>query len=230
MSSKPVLKIDWATHEAAKYACENWHYSETIPAGSHNKIGVWEDGIFVGVILFGRPAFPSIGKAYGLTQFQMIELVRVALNNHVTPVSKMISIGIKMIKKHNPKLEMLVSFADQNQGHHGGIYQAGNWVYVGDGGATVQYKLKGKNIHQRNLVHLFGQGFKKHPDVTSYIPKPKHKYLMPLNEKMRIKIQSIKKPYPKRASSVESGTSVYQTERGGESPTDALQSNEATHG
>ena len=30
MSSKPVLRIDWATHEAARYACEKWHYSRCV--------------------------------------------------------------------------------------------------------------------------------------------------------------------------------------------------------
>jgi hypothetical protein len=33
MPVKPELKIDWASHEAAKYACENWHYSKCLPAG-----------------------------------------------------------------------------------------------------------------------------------------------------------------------------------------------------
>jgi hypothetical protein len=29
--SKADLKIDWATHAAPKYACEHWHYSESVP-------------------------------------------------------------------------------------------------------------------------------------------------------------------------------------------------------
>ena len=31
LSQKANLKIDWATHEAAKYACTNWHYSKSVP-------------------------------------------------------------------------------------------------------------------------------------------------------------------------------------------------------
>ena len=26
MSDKPVLKLDWCSHAAAKYAVEHWHY------------------------------------------------------------------------------------------------------------------------------------------------------------------------------------------------------------
>lgn len=47
MSSKPELRIDWATHEAARFACERWHYSRVIPKSKLAKFGVWEDGAFV---------------------------------------------------------------------------------------------------------------------------------------------------------------------------------------
>jgi trehalose 6-phosphate synthase/phosphatase len=40
--SKPVLKLDWCSHEAAKYACEKWHYSGRVPTSKSARIGVWE--------------------------------------------------------------------------------------------------------------------------------------------------------------------------------------------
>ena len=46
---QPELKIDWATHKAAKYACENWHYSKCLPSGKTVKLGVWEDNNFIGI-------------------------------------------------------------------------------------------------------------------------------------------------------------------------------------
>jgi hypothetical protein len=36
------LKVDFCSHEAAKYACEHWHYSRCVPASKLIKIGVWE--------------------------------------------------------------------------------------------------------------------------------------------------------------------------------------------
>ena len=42
---------------------------------------------------------------------------------------------------------------------------------------------------------------------------------------MRKKIMPLSRPYPKRVSSVVSGTSGYQSEGGGEIPTDTLQLN-----
>lgn len=220
--NKIPLKIDWATHEAARFACENWHYSKTIPSGKMNRFGVWEDGNFKGVILYGRPAFPSIGKPFGLDQTQIVELVRVALTKHKAEVSKIIAISLRLLKKHNPKLQMVVSFADQGQNHHGGIYQASNWIYIGSGGAHIQYTLDGKIIHQRTLVHRFGIKFSKNPRIKKYTPAKKHKYIMPLDDSMRKKVESLKKPYPKCVSSADSGTLGFQSRGGGANPTDTL--------
>lgn len=76
MQTNTSLKIDWATHEAAKFACEKWHYSETMPVPPIVKIGVWENSKFIGVILFSRGASPDLLKPYGLTQYQGCELTR----------------------------------------------------------------------------------------------------------------------------------------------------------
>jgi hypothetical protein len=47
---------------------------------------------------------------------------------------------------------------------------------------------------------------------------------MPLTKDIAEQIEMLRKPYPKRASSIESGTISFQEIGGGESPTDALQS------
>lgn len=64
--SKADLRVDWATYEAAKYACEHWHYSKSLPLPPMVRIGVWENGKYIGVIIFSRGASPNLGKQYGL--------------------------------------------------------------------------------------------------------------------------------------------------------------------
>ena len=54
--NKPVLKLDWCSHEAARWAVEHWHYSKSMPTPPVVKIGVWEDERFIGVVLFSRGA------------------------------------------------------------------------------------------------------------------------------------------------------------------------------
>ncbi len=219
---KSELKIDWATHEAAKYAVENWHYSESMPAGKLVKVGAWENGKFIGVVLFGRGANNNIGKPYGLEQTAACELVRIALTKHITPVSKIAAIAMRFLKANSPGLRLIISYADPLQGHHGGIYQAGNWIYCGKSSPQAAVIFQGKVMHKRTAQEKFGgiEGMKKSA-VTS-----KHKYLMPLDNEMRKRIMPLAKPYPKRASSETSDTSAFHAGKGGATPTDALQSDD----
>jgi hypothetical protein len=219
-SMKPVLKIDWATHEAAKYAVENWHYSESMPAGKLVKVGAWENGKFIGVVLFGRGANNNIGKPYRLEQTAACELVRIALTKHITPVSKIAAIAMRFLKANSPGLRLIISYADPLQGHHGGIYQAGNWIYCGTSQAQQEVMHNGKIMHKRTANSLFGtiKGMQKSPIMW------KHKYLMPLDNEMRKRIFPLSKPYPKRASSETIDTPGIHPGKGGETPTDALHS------
>lgn len=216
---KPHLKIDWATHEAAKYACENWHYSKCIPKSKLAKFGVWEDEKFVGSIIYGVGATSTLVKQYGLEPYQGCELVRVALREHLSPVSKMLAITIRMLKKTFPNLRLLVSFADPEQGHHGGIYQATGWVFNGNSQASDEYIYKGKRWQGRSFRNNY-KGMEKHPDVKIVKGSSKHRYLLPLDDEMRKRINALAKPYPKR---VKDQDSEHPSELGGETPTHTLQ-------
>lgn len=125
------LRLDWASHEAAEYACRKWHYSGCISAGKSVKVGIWEDGQFIGVVVFGLGATPNLSKRYGLTMEQCCELTRVALTTHQTPVTRILSIAMKMLRTRCPGVRLIVSFADTAQGHHGGIYQGGGVDLLG---------------------------------------------------------------------------------------------------
>ena len=41
LSNKSDLHLNWASHQAALYACQKWHYSKSLPTGKLVKIGVW---------------------------------------------------------------------------------------------------------------------------------------------------------------------------------------------
>lgn len=224
---KTELKIDWATHQAAKYAVLNWHYSKCLPMGKLVKIGVWENKKFIGIVLFGRGATPNLGKPYKLAQTECVELVRIALNKHITPVSKIASLAMKFLKRSNPTVKLIVSFADQSQGHHGGIYQAGNWIYNGEGNEAKFYMINGKLTHPRSigakgLVQNLDGAKKLDRNAKVVIVPGKHRYLMPLDKKMRKQILLLSKPYPKCAASVNDSTPDNQSGSGGLIPTAAL--------
>jgi hypothetical protein len=222
--SKSDLRIDWATHEAAKYACENWHYSRTLPVGKMVKVGVWESGRFLGVVIFCWGMNRNLVSPYGLQITEGCELVRVALTKHTNHVTRIIRISIAFLKKQSPGLRLIVSFADSVAGHHGGIYQGGNWIYAGLSSAGFEWRLNGKRLNKRAYT---GENFgSKRLEVPRGAVKVrisgKHRYLMPLDEEIRKRIEPLRKSYPKRVRSVDSDTSTVQVEEGGANPTRTL--------
>jgi hypothetical protein len=227
--TKCDLRVDWATHEASKYACEHWHYSKSVPVPPLVKIGVWENKKFVGVVIFSRGASSNLLRPYGLNQTQGCELTRVALCSHQTPVSRIVKVAIKFLEKNSPELRLIISFADPHQGHHGGIYQAGNWLYAGTTSPSKEYWFRGKRLHSRQVSERgwnIQQGSKRKtakPSECTIIETPgKHRYLMPLDNEMRKKILPLSRPYPKRAGSDTKDTPGFHPGEGGSTPTPAL--------
>lgn len=215
------LRLDWAPHDAVVFACKHWHYSRSVPAGKSVKIGVWEDDVFKGVILFSRGANKSIASPYGLDQTKVCELTRVALKGHTAPVTQMIAIAIKMLKKQSPGLELIVSYADRDQGHEGKIYKAGNWIYEGlmNDGAMVAFRVHGKRMHPKSVHSKWGTGSQRlswlreniDPNAELIKGTGKHKYLYPLSDRMRKQLST-------RGGGVGSDTSGYQSGKAGATP------------
>lgn len=229
-ASKPTLRLDWCTHAAAKYAVENWHYSKRMPMPPLVRVGAWEDGKFIGCVLFGRGASSSLGSPYGLDQTQCAELVRVAMTTHVNPVTRVVSLAIKFLARHSPGLRLIVSFADPSQGHHGGVYQGGNWTYAGMSEGDCEYLHEGRWKHSRAMRVTFGKALalQDYKGLPRRETSGKHRYLMPLDDEMRARIAPLAKPYPKRSNcagtSTRDGTPVAV---GGATPTPALPSSGA---
>lgn len=237
--SKPVLKLDWCSHEAAKYAVEHWHYSKAMPSGKTARVGVWEDGNFIGCVLFGRGSNQHIGKDIGLDQTRCVELVRVALRGHMAPVSRIVAIAVRLLRQASPGLRCIVSFADALHGHTGTIYQAAGWIYTGQGTQDPRcrsYKTRtGAVTHWRTVCAELGKrGYSRTVEDAmriGYEPQewqPKYRYLMPLDAEMRARILPLAKPYPKRpcATSIDSDAPGVQPGDGGASPTVALQNSQ----
>lgn len=227
MSSRPELKLDWCSHQAAKYAVEHWHYSRTMPAGKLARLGVWESGSFIGSIIFGTGACPQIARPFGLDRLEVCELVRVALKSHFAPVSRIVSIALLLLKRQFSGLRLVVSYADPEQGHTGKIYQAGNWLYLGTTSPVEWFVAvaTGKRIHTKTLKtgrRGYATKLKQNGQIKA-IHLQKFKYAMPLDAEMRRQIEPLAKPYPKRAGSIGVDAPGDQPGEGGSTPTPALQ-------
>jgi len=194
IEKKPKLLIAACSIEAARYAVMNWHYSKAMPSGKLVKFGVWEEGLFIGSIIYGRGANYNLSKILGYTSEQVCKLVRVALRNHKTPVTRMIAITIKELKRLNQDLKVIFSYADKDQGHKGTIYKAGNWTAIG-GCKDESYYLLGKKVHSRSVTAKYGTRSIRwlreniDPNIKKLFTKGKIRYVYPLTDDARLHIK-----------------------------------------
>lgn len=202
------ITIAACSHDAARYAVMHWHYSRVMPAGKLVKVGLWEETRFMGAVVFGRGAAPTLMAAYGLDQTEGVELVRVALcDDHTTPTTKVVAGALRVLKAGSPGMRLVVSFADEGQGHIGTIYQAGNWLYLGQVEHTW-FRLHGRMVHPKTLHARYGYGGQAIPWLRENVdPKaervpmpPKHRYAMPLDRAMRRQLAPLVQPFPKAAA------------------------------
>lgn len=209
------LRLDWCSHEAAKYAVLRWHYSRAMPAGKLVKVGVWEAGQFIGVVVFSRGANPRLGHKFGLTQTEVCELTRVALTTHRTATTRILSIAIRMLRQQSPGLKLIFSYADCDQNHHGGIYAGGNWIYLGKvqlNGGTPCWMIHGRKRHCRTVTARGWtpnrEWLRRHvdPHAEPIYTTGKHKYVFPLTSELAAQLKPLAQPYPKRGGGVTEST------------------------
>jgi hypothetical protein len=227
-----ALRLDFCSHDAARHAVMRWHYSRQMPKAKLVKVGVWEDDKFRGAIIYGLGANRHIARPFGLTDTEACELVRVALApGREHPTSQCVAISLKLLRRQSPGLRLVVSYADAGQGHVGTLYQAGGWLYLGTSEQSY-IRVRGQVEHPRTLYDRFGPKGQSIPWLREHVdPRaervpmaPKHKYVMPLDMKLRRELEGSALPYPKRGRSDTSDTPGDQPGKGGAAPTRPLQS------
>lgn len=177
------------------------------------------------MVIFSYGANNNAAKSFGLKQEQICELTRVALRAHGVPASRVIAIALRLLKGLCPGIKVVFSYADKtNQGHHGGIYQAGNWDYLGErtsGMKGAYYFIKGKKMHGRSARAKYGAEKKFTKGWTHAPSETKHLYVRVLDPSYQL--TKTLHPYPKRAGSKGTVASLDQREGGSATLTPALQ-------
>lgn len=111
----------------------------------------------VGVCTYGVPASPSLVSGAISEEYadKFFELNRLVVDDGLprNTLSFFVATTLKML----PKPMVVVSYADSEQGHHGYIYQATNWLYTGTTKPHSEYSVDGgENKHSRHLLDEYG--------------------------------------------------------------------------
>lgn len=201
------MKLKKGTFDAAKYACLNFHYAKAVPVCQFVYSVFNDDDEWCGVIIFGGGATINIARPFDKYQGQVLELERVALNGKQGhgQTSTAVAMALKALRKEAPWVDIVVSYADLDQGHQGIIYQATNWLYIGkkNEGTRGAFIVFGKKMHPKS-VHSRGWKqsllwLKENVDENAdeFITKGKHKYVYPMNKKIRKRLMIMVEEYPK---------------------------------
>jgi hypothetical protein len=214
-----------------------WHYSGTLPSGKCLYWGIWFDGVFIGVVIISRGACANIGRRWNLPQDRIAEVSRISLRSgHAVAVSRVLAIVVRLLRRSNPGLELLISYSDQRQRHTGlGVYGACGWAYLGQTAREATLWIRGREVHARTVSSKYGTRdlawlrANVDPQVRRIDCPPKHRWALALSSAMREPLARLAQPYPKRERGAENGTAVPTAGRG-VIPTRSLHSDkEAAH-
>lgn len=95
---------------------------------------LWKDGDrIVATAIFTSP----VNRYFGKGAIELARLVRVP--DCTAPLSAFVAKCLRWLKK-NTVLRYCLSYADTTVGHHGGIYQALNFIFVAESKGNTQWK------------------------------------------------------------------------------------------
>jgi hypothetical protein len=121
--------IDSAVLDAQELV-ERFHYSQRWPSNvqlvmtAHEEGGLFGTrGRAVAAVVYSIPP-----TRWSVPVYELARLVR--RDDAPVSLSALIAASVRAIRKRQAA-DLLVSFADVQQGHHGGVYQASGWFYAG---------------------------------------------------------------------------------------------------
>lgn len=132
MASAKDIVIKPISAKAANELVKRVHYSGKVVPNSQLHFGAFLDGKLEGVMQFG----PSMRKdlirplVEGTAWHGFLELNRMAFSDRLprNSESRCMAVAFRLIKKHYPHIEWIISFSDGSQCGDGTIYRASGFV------------------------------------------------------------------------------------------------------
>lgn len=182
----------------------------------------------VGCAIYGFPVGreTAISICEGLTKDNVLELTRLYVKDGYGSniESNSLSKTFQWLRENDKNIKVLISYADNGQGHLGKIYQATNWIYQGlstDIALMPHYGISlhkdpHKWIHSRTVYDKWGSNNVEHlkreigkdgyKEFWRREESSKHRYIQILPQNKKEKRDLIKRlkhpilPYPKDTS------------------------------
>ena len=241
ISAKEII-VKPINSKTANAVVKRLHYSGKVVANSTLHFGVYLRDKLEGVMSFGSPINKkgTIKLVANTSWNGMLELNRMAFSD-VLPrnsESRAMAIAFRLIKKHYPHIEWVVSFSDGTQCGDGTIYRAAGFVLtdIRESDALRRNPDTGQVMHVIQAHHLMiSKQFKSWEKTKGY----QMRYVYFLNDSARERLTVATMPF---ARIDEMGAGMYKgkpkrtkeqalenpSSLGGASPTCTLQSSETS--
>jgi hypothetical protein len=142
----------------------------------------------VGAALWRAPSEAAARSVAGDDDWHaVLNLARLVVAPHIptNAASFLLGQSIRMIRRDG-RFRVLVTYADETQGHTGGIYRATNWTYLGlNQGKEVWTSPTGQHVNQRTGASHRSRGEMETLGYRSQGIARKHKFVMYLDPKSR---------------------------------------------
>lgn len=234
MSAKDIIVKPISSQDASR-CIKKFHYSGKVVNNSTLHFGVFLNDKLHGAMSFGSPMDKSklIGLVEGTKWNNFLELNRMAFSDELPKNSESRALGVafRLIRKHYPHIEWVLSFSDGTQCGDGTIYRASGFVLTAIKPSFNLAKLpNGSVIHKMTLEsnpssprsELAGRSyysvtggkydFKRYVQFTGakILPGFQLRYLYFLNPDVRSRLTVPVIPFAKIA---EMGASMYKGEK-----------------
>lgn len=206
------LVFTTALREEAEQFIAKWHYSGSLNLCIHRAFtmrkpgGLFGDrGDIIACCVFAHP----VNRNAKPGQIELVRLARIEPKPEDFSLSWLVGRSLRWLRI-NTDYKMVISYADNTHDHHGGIYQATNFYFVGTSQAGVQgfrNPKDGKTLHKKTAYEYEGtSSTKRWVDELGWEPvmtKRKNLYVYPLvkgpkkKEAMIAELGYEIQPYPK---------------------------------
>ena len=152
------MPLDGTALASALSAIQTNHYTRSIPSGKRVCFAFGEC-----IILFAIPANPNISTWLLGARNRVWELARLWAPDGHAPnlLTQGIAAATKEFHRLYPEVEALVSYADPNAGHLGGVYRAASWVSLGQCEEVRTYRGPNGEFVARRKFHSGHRSLRK---------------------------------------------------------------------
>jgi len=192
VESEGAFVLSGSYRDEAARTIRQQHYTASVPSGKSVYVRFGS-----AIVIWSIPANMNIGRFLFGWDAKVWELSRLwAPDGHERNLlTRAIAAAVRVIKKMERPIA-LVSYADPNAGHHGGVYRAASWYYHGQSDETRAYRDRNGQIVARRKFHSGSRGLRKAEiEALGFVElrlPGKHRFVRPLTNRAKRELRTRK--------------------------------------